>query len=166
MRDMGSVRARRTAAAAAAGAAAAADLGHKALAGSALHHLRSPAALLLMALVAAGLLLLVPRIPSIWIALGAGVAAGGALGNLVSALVWRAGVPDPIVVRGANGGIAFNLADVFVLAGIVLETVASLRLAIRYRHLLPQNPVAVRIVRKFRRPPVSTGRQPDFREAR
>ncbi len=124
---------RRTVAAATALAAATVDLSQKALAGPTLHHFRSPAALVLMAAVAAGLLLLVPRIPSALIAVGAGVAAGGALGNLVSAIVWSAGVPDPIVVRGSAGGIAFNLADVFVLTGDALLLSAATIHALRNR---------------------------------
>ena len=48
---------------------------------------------------------------------GAAVAAGGALGNLVSLFVWQQGVPDPLVLQGATHGIAFNLADVFAFTG-------------------------------------------------
>ena len=116
--------------------AAAVDLLQKAAAGPTLHHLRSPAALLLMAVVAAGLLLLVPRIPSTAVVIGGGIAAGGALGNLVSALVWSAGVPDPIVVRASTGGIAFNLADIFVLAGDVLLVSAAALHGVRHRQRL------------------------------
>lgn len=119
------MRRRRAVAVSAALAAAAVDLVQKAFAGPTLHHLRSPAALLLMAAVAAGLLLVVPRIASTAVVVGGGIAAGGALGNLVSALVWSEGVPDPIVVRGSIGGIAFNLADVFVLAGDMLLVSAA-----------------------------------------
>ena len=46
----------------------------------------------------AALVLLVPRLPSNAAAVGAGVACGGALGNLVSLLAWSQGVPDPFVV--------------------------------------------------------------------
>jgi lipoprotein signal peptidase len=130
---VGSLRIRRTVAVATALAAAAVDLSEKALAGTTLHHLRSPFALLLMAAVAAGLLVLVPRIPSGAIAVGAGIAAGGALGNLVSALVWSEGVPDPIVVRVAAGGVAFNLADVFVLTGDAVLLCAAAVHALRNR---------------------------------
>jgi lipoprotein signal peptidase len=101
-----------------------------------LDHLRSPAALLLMALVAGGLLLLVPRIPSTAVVVGGGIAAGGALGNLVSAVEWSAGVPDPIVVRGSTVGIAFNLADVFVLAGDALLVSAAALHGLRNRQRL------------------------------
>lgn len=66
------------------------------------------------------LVVLVPRLPSNSAALGAGIACGGALGNLVSVLVWAQGVPDPIVVIGATHGLAFNLADLFAVAGDAL----------------------------------------------
>jgi lipoprotein signal peptidase len=55
----------------------------------------------------------VPRVPSRLLAVAGGIAAAGAVGNLVSALAWRNGVPNPIV----DGNIAFNLADVWTLAG-------------------------------------------------
>ena len=66
------------------------------------------------------LVLLVPRLPSNSAALGAGIACGGALGNLVSVLAWAQGVPDPIVVIGSTHGLAFNLADLFAVAGDAL----------------------------------------------
>ena len=87
-----------------------------------------------MALVAVGLVAVVPRIRSLPVVLGAGIAAGGALGNLVSALTWGAGVPDPLVL----GTIAFNLADVFVLAGDALLLTSAAVYALRNRHFLRQ----------------------------
>jgi lipoprotein signal peptidase len=55
----------------------------------------------------------VPRVPSRALAVAGGIAAAGAFGNLVSAVAWRNGVPNPIV----DGNIAFNLADIWTLAG-------------------------------------------------
>ena len=66
------------------------------------------------------LVVLVPRLPSTAAAVGAGVACGGALGNLVSLLAWSQGVPDPFVVAGATHGLAFNLADLFAVSGDAL----------------------------------------------
>ena len=83
------------------------------------------------------------RLPSRALAVAAGVFAGGLLGNLVSAALHRRAVPNPFVV----GDVAFNLADVFVVVGICLVIVATMRLAIRHRHLLPRHTIAVRIVR-------------------
>jgi len=65
----------------------------------------------------ATLAVLVPRLPSTTAAFGAGVACGGALGNLVSLLAWSQGVPDPFVLAGATHGLAFNLADLFAVSG-------------------------------------------------
>ena len=70
--------------------------------------------------------LLLARLPSRLLAAGAGVFAGGLLGNLVSAAMHGRAVANPFVV----GDVAFNLADVFVLAGIVLTIVATMRLAV------------------------------------
>ena len=64
--------------------------------------------------------MLVPRLPSTAAAVGAGVACGGALGNLVSLLAWTQGVPDPFVIAGATHGLAFNLADLFAVSGDAL----------------------------------------------
>jgi lipoprotein signal peptidase len=126
-------RSRRLTAAATAAAFGAVDLLQKATAGDVLHHDRSPGAFLLMAAVVAGLLLLVPLVPWTPVAIGAGIAAGGALGNLVSMLVWSGGVPDPLVVPGV---VAFNLADVFVLAGDALLLTTAALYALRHPHEL------------------------------
>jgi lipoprotein signal peptidase len=126
-------RSRRLTAAATAAALGAIDLVQKATAGDTMRHDRSAGALVLMAVVLAALLYLVPLFPSLAVALGAGVAAGGALGNLVSMLVWGGAVPDPIVVRG---WIAFNLADVFVLCGDALLLASAAVYALRHRGAL------------------------------
>jgi lipoprotein signal peptidase len=69
-------------------------------------------------------------LPSNVAAIGAGIACGGALGNLVSLLAWTQGVPDPFVIAGATHGLAFNLADVFAVGGdsILLSMVVLLGL--------------------------------------
>jgi lipoprotein signal peptidase len=79
------------------------------------------------------LVALVPRLPSSAAALGAGLAAGGALGNLVSVLAWSEGVPDPIVLTGARYGIAFNLADVFAVVGDAMLLSATVLYGLRNR---------------------------------
>jgi hypothetical protein len=68
------------------------------------------------------------------------------LGNLVSAALHGRVVANPFVV----GKVAFNLADVLVLTGIVLTIVGTMRLALRYRYLLPTHTIPVRIVRRLR----------------
>ncbi len=75
------------------------------------------------------------------IALGGGVIAGGAAGNLVSLALWPslAGVPNPLVA----GNVAFNVADVAVAAGLVLVLAATCVHAARNRELL-REPVRLR----------------------
>jgi lipoprotein signal peptidase len=109
------------------------DLVHETTTPTPFHHVRSPMALVLAALIAAALLLLAPRIPSIGIALGAGIAAGGALGTLVSGLAWS-GVPDPFV----HGEIAFNVSDVAIACGDALLLGAALLYGWQHRRELRQ----------------------------
>jgi hypothetical protein len=90
--------------------------------------------------------LLAARLPSRLFAGALGVLAGGLLGNLASAAAHHRVVANPFVA----GAVAFNLADVFLLAGIVLVTVAAMRLALRFRHLLPTHTIPVRLVRYLR----------------
>ena len=96
---------------------AAVDLTYKVVEPAEFHHARTPLTALVIGALVAALVTLVPRIPSTAAAVGAGIACGGALGNLVSLLAWSQGVPDPLVIAGAAHGVAFNLADVFALAG-------------------------------------------------
>jgi lipoprotein signal peptidase len=112
---------------------ASADLAYKATAHAAYHHARSPVAVLVTTFVVIGLVLLVPRLPSRAALMGAAVATGGAIGNLVSVLVWAQGVPDPLVVGTAVHGIAFNLADVFVFMGDAVMLSAAVVYALRNR---------------------------------
>jgi hypothetical protein len=58
-------------------------------------------------------------VPSRAVAVGAGVMSGGVIGNLVSARVDGNKVPNPIMIGTYTNGIAFNLADIFILTGIV-----------------------------------------------
>ena len=82
-------------------------------------------------------------LPSRLLALAAGILGGGLAGNLGSAVLHRRTIPNPFVV----GNIAFNLADAFVVAGLVLGGIAVMRLAERYRHLLPRHTIPVRLAR-------------------
>jgi lipoprotein signal peptidase len=109
---------------------AAIDLVHKALTNAEFHHARTPYVTLVMGALIVSLVVLVPRLPSNVAAVGAGIACGGALGNLVSLLAWAQGVPDPFVIVGATHGLAFNLADLFAVGGdsLLLSVVVLLRL--------------------------------------
>ena len=76
----------------------------------------------------------VARTRSSSIAFAGGLVLGGAAGNLVSFVLWPSlpGVPDPLVA----GGIAFNVADLSVAAGLVLLLPATLVFAVRNRERL------------------------------
>jgi lipoprotein signal peptidase len=80
------------------------------------------------------LVLYVPRVPSRALAVAGGVAAGGAFGNLVSALAWRAGVPNPIVA----GDLAFNVADLCAVTGAIGLVLGCALFAVRHPALLRQ----------------------------
>lgn len=82
-----------------------------------------------LALVWLVLLLLVALLPSKRSAVAAGAVAGGVLGNVVSAYQHGGRVPNPLVTADA----AFNLADVWTLAGLPLLMIALARVAIRNR---------------------------------
>src|SRR5512133_275377 len=112
---------------------AAIDLLHKSFVPAEFHHARTPVIALVIAAVIAALIMLVPRVPSNAAACGAGIACGGALGNLVSLLAWSQGVPDPLVVSGTPYSVAFNLADLFAITGDALLLSAVVLHGIRNR---------------------------------
>jgi lipoprotein signal peptidase len=130
---LGSVKLRRTLLVCIAVSFAAIDLVHKSFAPAEFHHARTPFVALIMGAVIAALVVLVPRVPSNAAAVGAGIACGGALGNLISLLAWSQGVPDPLVVAGAVHGLAFNLADLFAIAGDALLLSAVVLHGMRHR---------------------------------
>jgi lipoprotein signal peptidase len=117
-------------------ACAAVDLLHKSFASAEFHHARTPYVTIVMAALIAALVVLVPKLPSNVAAVGAGVACGGALGNLVSLLAWAQGVPDPFVVVGATHGLAFNLADLFAVTGDSLLLSAVVLIGLQRRSAL------------------------------
>jgi lipoprotein signal peptidase len=118
---------------------AAIDLVHKSFTPAEFHHARAPFVALIMGAVIVALVVLVPRVPSNAAAFGAGIACGGALGNLVSLLAWSQGVPDPLVVNGAARGVAFNLADLFAITGDALLLSAVVLYGIRHRARLQES---------------------------
>jgi lipoprotein signal peptidase len=133
------VRARRRTLILVAVACATIDVTHKLVVHADSHHVRSPYIALAMLAVIVGLVSFVPRVPSRAAVLGAAVAVGGALGNLLSLFIWGArGVPDPLVLQGATDGIAFNLADVFAVAGDLVMIAAVTLHGLRQRRVLEQ----------------------------
>jgi lipoprotein signal peptidase len=122
------VRRRRGVAVAAALAVIGVALVHEVLTPTPFHHPRAPGVFVLAAVIAMALLALAPRVPSTAVALGAGIAAGGALGTLVSGLAWN-GVPDPFV----HGGIAFNVSDLAIALGDAILVAAVVLHAATHR---------------------------------
>lgn len=100
------------------------------------YHDRSLAWLSLSVLLAVGLAILT-RIPSRLVPPAAGVLAGGLLGNALSASWNGMRVPNPLVLEDGRRLVAFNLADVWALTGIVLVTATLATWLIRNRSLLP-----------------------------
>jgi hypothetical protein len=93
--------------------------------------------------------LLLTRLPSRAVAIAAGVMSGGVLGNLISARWHDNRVPNPLVLGDGAGGVAFNLADVFALVGILLLTVSLCAVTIRHRaRLIPPHRWVVRALRR------------------
>lgn len=109
------------------------DIAYKLATPADYHHARSRLTALAIGALVVGLVVFVPRFPSRVAVIGAAIAAGGALGNLISLLAWSRGVPDPIVVQGATSGLAFNLADVFAFVGDALLLSAVVLHGVRHR---------------------------------
>ena len=64
-------------------------------------------------------------LPSRVVALGAGVALGGGLGNLTSRHWWSARGGSPDFIRFADGSVG-NLADIFIFVGGLVMAVGAL----------------------------------------
>ena len=79
----------------------------------------------------------IARIPSALVAPAAGVVAGGLLGNSLSAAWNGMEVPNPLILGGDNAVIAFNLADIWALTGILLLVCTLGFWLIRNRDLIP-----------------------------
>ena len=111
---------------------AAVDLAHKA-GGATYFHARSLNYVIVALVLSTAWAAAILATRSLPLAVGGGAVLAGAAGNLVSLAFWP-GVPNPIEV----GAIAFNLADVFVLAGFLVVVVVTLVLVSRDRERLSQ----------------------------
>ena len=76
------------------------------------------------------------RVPSRWVAIGAGILSGGVAGNLSSARANDNRVPNPLVLGDNLSGIAFNAADVFILVGNLVLMISLMVVTIRHRDRL------------------------------
>ena len=81
--------------------------------------------------------LFVTRIPSSLVPPAAGLLLAGILGNLLSALSNGLLVANPILVRGERTELAFNLADLYAIVGIVVLVAAVCGWLIQHRSALP-----------------------------
>ncbi len=84
-----------------------------------------------------GGMILIAQIPSLLVAPAAGVLAAGILGNSLSAAWNDMEVPNPLLAGGANPYIAFNLADIWALTGILALVLTIGIWLVRNRHLWP-----------------------------
>ena len=90
------------------------------------------------------------RLRSNSVTLAAGIFNGGVLGNLISASDHHLVVPNPILIGDRTTGIAFNLADAFILTGNLMLMATLIALTIRNRHSLPRSSVVLRRLRRRR----------------
>jgi lipoprotein signal peptidase len=93
---------------------------------------------LALSLALLALMFAIAQIPSRFVAPAAGILAAGILGNSLSAAWNGMEVPNPLVIGGEHAFIAFNLADVWALAGILALVCAIGVWLIQNRELLPQ----------------------------
>ena len=77
------------------------------------------------------------RVPAAGVAFAAGLLGAGVLGNGMSAAWNDLRVPNPIVVRGDHVILAFNLADICALVGILALVITLSTWLVRNRELLP-----------------------------
>jgi hypothetical protein len=95
-------------------------------------HPRSAAYFAAASALLAAIAAVAPLLPTRAALAGAGVAAGGVLGDLLSGLAWNGAVPNPLVL----GSFATNFADLCVLGGDATLVAAVAIHALRNRHRL------------------------------
>jgi len=101
-----------------------------------LYHKRTSFDLILILAISAIVIYVVPFTRSRVAIAGAGLMVGGALGNALSIAVFPLGVPNPITIARGDWTIAFNLADIAVVVGLLITTIGVLGLAIDRRYEL------------------------------
>ncbi len=103
---------------------------------SGLYHKRTYFELVLILAISTTVVYVVPFARTRMAAVGAGLMVGGGFGNALSIVVFPLGVPNPITIDQGSWTIAFNLADLAVVAGFVLTTIGVSSLAVTRRHEL------------------------------
>ena len=103
------------------------------------YHERSVAWLFLSFALLGGMVL-IAQIPSVLVAPAAGVLTAGILGNSLSATWNDMEVPNPLLAGDPEPYIAFNLADIWALTGILALVLTIGIWLIRNRALLPPSP--------------------------
>jgi hypothetical protein len=90
------------------------------------------------------------RLPSTSVTIAAGIFNGGVLGNVLSASDNDLVVPNPILIGNQVNGVAFNLADLFILTGNLMLMATLIVLVVRNRERLPKSSVVLRRLRRRR----------------
>jgi hypothetical protein len=90
------------------------------------------------------------RLPSNTVTVAAGIFNGGVLGNVLSASDNHLVVPNPLLIGSRVNGVAFNLADLFILTGNLMLMAALIVLVVKNRDRLPKSSLALRRLRRRR----------------
>jgi hypothetical protein len=100
------------------------------------YHRRTYSELVLIMAISAVVVCVIPLARSRMTSLGAGLMVGGAFGNALSIAVFPLGIPNPLTIAPGDWTIAFNPADLAVIAGFLITTIGVFGLALGRRYEL------------------------------